>query len=253
MKVSVIIPVYNRELYIRTAILSLLRQGDDADLDIVVIDDGSTDRSPAIVSELASAAPNIRLIRQSNGGIARARNAGLDHIHPDAELVTFLDSDDVSVEGRFAKELPLFQADADLALTYAMVTITDAVDDLSFAPAPDALACTVRGINLGIAMFRRQTIAALGRFDEDLKQSEDLDYLLRFFELSLKYRFLDNVAMLYRRHGENTTKAREEAQRHFRLALLRSTQRRRRAGNTGSVTKFYDFTELLDDRYASLR
>jgi glycosyltransferase involved in cell wall biosynthesis len=253
MKVSVIIPVYNRELYIRTAILSLLRQGDDADLDIVVIDDGSTDRSPAIVSELASAAPNIRLIRQPNGGIARARNAGLDHIHPDAELVTFLDSDDVSVEGRFAAELPLFQADADLALTYSMLTLTDAIDDLSFAPAPDARTCTLRGISLAAAIFRRQAIAAVGRFDEALKQSEDLDYLLRFFEISLPYRLVDNVSVLYRRHDENTTRAKDEAQRYFRLALLRSAQRRRRAGNNMPIPKFYDFTALLDYHNAALR
>jgi glycosyltransferase involved in cell wall biosynthesis len=253
MKVSVVIPVYNRERYIRTAILSLLRQADDADLDIVVVDDGSTDRTVAVVSELAAAASNVRTIRQPRSGVARARNAGLDHIHPDAELVTFLDSDDVSVAGRFAAELPLFQADADLALTYSMLTLTNAIDDPSFASSPGAHTCTLRGISLAAAIFRRQAIDAVGRFDEALKQSEDLDYLLRFFELSLPYRLVDDVSVLYRRHNENTTRAKDEAQQFFRLALLRSAQRRRRAGNNVSIPKFYDFTALLEYHNAALR
>jgi glycosyltransferase involved in cell wall biosynthesis len=253
MKISVIIPVHNRERYIRTAILSLLRQAEDADLDIVVVDDGSTDRTGAVVSELAEAAPDIRLIHQPRTGVARARNTGLDHIHPDAELVTFLDSDDVSVEGRFAAELPLFQADPGLALTYSMLTLTNAIDDLSFASSPDARTCTLRGISLGTAIFRRQAIAAVGRFDEGLKQSEDLDYLLRFFELSLAYRLVDNVSVLYRRHDENTTRAQAEARRYFHMALLRSAQRRRRAANPAPIPKFYDFTALLDQQNGALR
>jgi glycosyltransferase involved in cell wall biosynthesis len=253
VKVSVIIPVYNRERFIRPAILSLLRQRDEADLDIIVVDDGSTDGTSAVVSELAGAAPNIRMVHQAQSGIARARNTGLDHIHPEADLVTFLDSDDISVKGRFAAVLPLFEADAGLALTYSLVTVTDAIDELSYLPAPDGRTCTVRGISLAAATFRRRAIATIGRFDEDLKQSEDLDYLLRFFELSLGYRLVDNISVLYRRHGENTTRAREEARRLFCLAVLRSTQRRRRAGNPAPIPKFYDFTELLKPQNAALR
>ena len=244
MKVSVIIPVYNRERYIRTAILSLLRQSDDADLDIVVIDDGSTDRSAAIVSELAEESPNIRLFRQPHRGIARARNAGLDHIHPEAELVTFLDSDDVSVKGRFATELPLLRDDAELAMTYSMMTFTDAIDDAAFESAPHARTCTLRSISLCTAIFRRTALAAIGRFDEELVQSEDFDFLLRFFELSLKYRLLDSVSILYRRHAGNITRKSEETRRYFALSLLRSMQRRRRAGNPAPIPKFYTENDI---------
>lgn len=253
MKVSVIIPVYNRERYIRTAILSLLRQSDDADLDIVVIDDGSTDRSREIVLDMAKAAPNIRLIEQPHAGIARARNTGLDHIHPEAELVTFLDSDDVSVQGRFATELPLFRDDAELALTYSMMTVTDAIDETSFMPSPNARTCTLQSIHLGAAIFRPAALAAVGRFDEELKQSEDLDFLLRLFELPLKYRLLDHVALLYRRHSEGVTHNRAEARRYFMLALLRSMQRRRRAGNPVPIPKFFTSGEIVGDTDLLLR
>src|SRR5690606_9764728 len=97
---------YNREAFIATAIRSLQRQRADADIDIVVVDDGSTDATAKIVARLAEEDPALRLIRQPRSGVARARNTGLDNIHADAELVSFLDSDDACAAGRFGRELP---------------------------------------------------------------------------------------------------------------------------------------------------
>ncbi len=77
MKLSVIMPVYNREGFVGSALRSLLRQQDEADLDIIVIDDGSSDGSVAVVRELERQTPCIRLFQQTNGGVTRARNAGL--------------------------------------------------------------------------------------------------------------------------------------------------------------------------------
>lgn len=252
-KTTVIIPAYNREAYIGTAIRSLLRQRQDADLDIVVVDDGSTDATAAIVTELAASTPAIRLIRQPNGGVAKARNTGLDNIHADAAFVTFLDSDDISVAGRFAAELPLFADDPTLAMTYSLMTLSNGLDDALLAPLPEAATCTLRGISLTTAIFRRDVIARIGRFEEGLKQAEDLDFLLRFFELSLKYRLVDNVSILYRRHIGNTTSAQEETRRCCRIVLGRSALRRGRAGVTTPIPKFYDFSSLRAEQYASLR
>jgi glycosyltransferase involved in cell wall biosynthesis len=166
MKVSVIVPAYNREFHIGPALQSLMRQRDDAELDIIVVDDGSTDRTAEAVENLMAGAPCIRLFRQPNLGVAAARNAGLRQIPPDAELVTFLDSDDISVAGRFAAEVPLFRADPDLALSYSRMTVCDDLDDLTFAPTPT-----------------------------------DTDYLFRVFEQRPNFRFLDTVGVGYRQHS----------------------------------------------------
>lgn len=248
MKVSVIIPVHNRERYIRTAILSLLAQRNAADLDIVVIDDGSTDATVPIVQGLSTEVPAIRLFRQPHGGVSAARNHGLRRIHPDAGLVTFLDSDDVSVPGRFAVELPLFSKDPELELTYSRMTLTDAIDDDAFASMPGARECTLRGISLSTVIIRRDTVARVGEFDATLKQSEDLDFLLRLFELPVKFRFLDHVSVLYRRHRDNITRNRDEARKHLSLALLRSVQRRRKAGNPLPLPNFFDLENVVGDR-----
>lgn len=81
MKLSVM-PVYNREKYVGAALRSLLRQRDAADLDIIVVDDGSTDGSADIVRTLMGEVSCIRLFSQANAGATKARNSGLRQLLP---------------------------------------------------------------------------------------------------------------------------------------------------------------------------
>lgn len=253
MKISVIMPTYNREALIGTAIRSLLHQREDADIDIVVVDDGSTDATAEIVARLAAEDPALRLVQQQRSGVARARNTGLDNIHDSADLVTFLDSDDACATGRFGRELPLFRSSPQLAMTYGLMTLTQDIDDASFAPPPGTMTCTIRGIGLTTAVFRRSAIERIGRFNEDLRQSEDFDYLLRFFELSLEYRLLDHVSIFYRRHEGNMTKDRGELRKFFLRSLLLSARRRREAGSLQEIPKFFGIDGLLEAENALLR
>ena len=103
MKLAVIVPLYNRQRMIVPAIRSLLRQSDAADLDIIVVDDGSTDESATVVRDIAQKERCVRLISQKNMGVTGARNTGLKNLSDDTKLVTFLDSDDISPAGRIAK------------------------------------------------------------------------------------------------------------------------------------------------------
>lgn len=253
MKISVIMPAHNRAAFIGTAIRSLLHQRADADIDIVVVDDGSTDATAEVVSGLAASDPAVRLVRQPRTGVAGARNTGLDNIHPEAELVTFLDSDDACAAGRFAAEIPLFRDDPGLAMTYALMTLTEGIDDATFQPPPGAATCTVRGIGLTTAVFRRDAVERIGRFDEGLRQSEDLDFLLRFFELSLDYRLLDHVAIFYRRHEGNMTRDKVEARKFFLRTLILSSRRRAADGTLSQIPKFFDITGLYEAQNAPLR
>ncbi len=89
--VSVIIPVYNVEPYLREALDSVINQTYE-NLEILIVDDGSTDDSGMICDEYAHRDSRIRVIHQNNKGLSAARNAGLDAMN--GELVVFLDSDD---------------------------------------------------------------------------------------------------------------------------------------------------------------
>ena len=90
VKVSVIMPAYNSEVYIRESIDSVLAQS-FTDFELIVVDDGSTDTTAAIVKSYADS--RIRLIRQANQGVSVARNTGLEAAQ--GQFITFLDSDDL--------------------------------------------------------------------------------------------------------------------------------------------------------------
>ncbi|RZJ88086.1 MAG: glycosyltransferase family 2 protein [Chryseobacterium sp.] len=90
-KISIVIPVYNAATYITRCINSILGQTFTA-FQVVLVNDGSTDESEAMIKELIQNDPRFVLISKKNGGVSAARNTGLKHV--DAEWVTFLDSDD---------------------------------------------------------------------------------------------------------------------------------------------------------------
>lgn len=91
-RVSVIIPVYNTADYLEACLDSVLTQSLDA-LELIAVDDGSTDASWEILNRYAEADPRVRIFRQANAGQGPARNVGVDHAIGD--YITFVDSDDV--------------------------------------------------------------------------------------------------------------------------------------------------------------
>lgn len=91
-KISVIIPIYKVEKYLRPCVDSVLNQT-DADLEVILVDDGSPDNCGAICDEYANKDSRVKVIHKENGGVSQARNAGLDAAT--GEWVTFVDSDDL--------------------------------------------------------------------------------------------------------------------------------------------------------------
>ena len=92
MLLSIIVPVYNVETYLSRCVDSLLDQGSFTDYEILLVDDGSTDRSGEICEEYAAANERVRMLHKVNGGLSSARNAGLDTAAGD--YILFVDSDD---------------------------------------------------------------------------------------------------------------------------------------------------------------
>lgn len=90
--VSIIVPVYNAEDYLRYCVDSILQQS-YANLEVILVDDGAKDSSPQICDEFAAQDNRVTVIHQENGGIAKAQNTGLDAAH--GEYVAFADNDDI--------------------------------------------------------------------------------------------------------------------------------------------------------------
>ena len=89
--ISIIVPIYNREKYLSECIDSILVQS-YSDFEVLLIDDGSTDRSGEICDEYAQKDARIRVFHKENGGVSSARNVGLDNAT--GEWIAFVDSDD---------------------------------------------------------------------------------------------------------------------------------------------------------------
>ncbi|MGX9142433.1 glycosyltransferase family 2 protein [Mesorhizobium sp. 128a] len=250
MKLSVIMPVHNRERYVGSALRSLLRQRDAADLDIIVIDDGSTDGSAEVVRSLIAEAPCIRLFQQENAGVTRARNAGLRQLLPQTALVSFLDSDDISPPGRFKADLACFENDPCLELTYSLMMLVDGIDDDTLEPEAGSHSITVRGIHLSAGLFGRRLVDRIGGFDTDFKQAEDTDYLLRIFESGPRYVMPDTVALYYRRHPGNMTREADVQSREFMRAVFKSMKRREADPSLRPIEGIFDLRPLADWRFS---
>jgi len=107
--ISVLIDTYNQERYIEQALVSTVEQDfAAADFEIVVVDDGSTDRTPDIVKKFA---PRVRLVRKRNGGQASAFNTALPELN--GEIVALLDGDDWFAKNKLSRVNRAFEENPD--------------------------------------------------------------------------------------------------------------------------------------------
>lgn len=138
MKLSVIVPIYNVEDYLEDCLSSLLTQFvsvSPEQLEIICVDDGSTDVSGALLDYYAKNFPesSIKVIHKENGGLSSARNAGMKHATGD--LITFVDSDDLIDDETYAKVLYTFEKYKDLDCYIYQMKAFD--DDDSFQSSKD--------------------------------------------------------------------------------------------------------------------
>jgi glycosyltransferase involved in cell wall biosynthesis len=220
-RVSVVIPVHNREPYIGAAIASVLAQT-FGDFELLVIDDGSTDGTRDVVRSFRD--QRIRLLCQaSNRGIAKTRNAGVDAARGD--YLAFLDSDDVALPDRLAAQVDFLDHHPDHAAVGAWI---DWMDDRGRPtgrvkrrpPRPDdvsALRLFRQGIE-NTASMARTAVLRQYRHDERFEVSEDFDLWARV----AADRPIANLAMvlvLRRAHAQQTSKGRDEQTRLYRQAI----------------------------------
>lgn len=115
--VSIIIPIYNVESYLAQCLDSILGQS-YKNIEVICIDDGSTDSSGAIAQQYANKDPRVRIITQANAGQSAARNRGLEQAS--GEYVAFIDSDDY-IDREFIKELVEHSSSTTLAYNFNVI------------------------------------------------------------------------------------------------------------------------------------
>jgi glycosyltransferase involved in cell wall biosynthesis len=226
LAVSVVVPVHNGMRFLGHAIESVLAQRHPA-LEILVVDDGSTDQTPDVANAMAGA---IRYIRQENRGPAAARNAGIRLAR--AEVLAFVDADDLWPAGKLDRQLPVLAAGrpVDIVMGYTQPMImTRPVEDVR---ALQPVLSPRLSLSVGASLYRRSVFERFGAFDEAIRVAEDLDWLLRAREAGARIQVVNAVTLLYRENPGSLTYEKDPAQLSFFRVLKRSLDRRRTEGTT---------------------
>ncbi len=220
-KISVIIPVYNTEKYLEKSIRSIMNQT-YKDLDIICINDGSSDSSPAILEKLAAEDERIRIINQENAGQGAARNAGLDVA--DSEWVTFPDSDDMLVPDAYETAAKAFVENPDMIHFTIKVVEEDGseasardrkyysvLDDGMFRITDDYICLSDSSVSN--KLFRRSVIARCGIRFEHIRY-EDFQFSREYMAVAKSVFRISRELYIYQRRAGSTMDETFKGSRH---------------------------------------
>jgi len=194
--IAVVIPVRNGAAFLDETFRSIWAQN-YTPLEVVVVDDGSTDGTQAKVRAM-SGLP-VRLIEAGGVGPAAARNAGIRATESD--LVAFLDADDLWVHGALARLAKTLAEHPEYGVAQGMIRNFSDLrpGNRRFVTGP------YRFFNLGASLWRRSIFETVGMLDEELRLCEDLDMTLRCWEHDIRKAEVETVVLHYRRHTESMT------------------------------------------------
>ena len=202
--VSVVIPLYNGERFIAETIRSVLAQT-MLDLEVVVVDDGSTDGGGKVVQSFGEP---VRYLFQENAGVAAARNAGIAAAR--GEFIAFLDADDVWVARKLERQLAEFRRDPGLGAVGCGLAVVDEHLRLIREQIPATadyegllLMRDDAGLTSGSRILARAALLRdLGGFDAEMSTSADWDLALRILARA-PVSVVPEPLVLYRQHGGN--------------------------------------------------
>jgi glycosyltransferase involved in cell wall biosynthesis len=217
--VSVVIPAYNCAEYIGATLESVLAQS-HRPIEVIVVDDGSTDGTDAVVRGFREAV----YIRQPNGGPAMARNVGIRRAT--GPYVAFQDADDLWTPEKLSRQLAIMESDPQIGLVFGDMKNFAADDDggptmfekyrlgESYFGDPRRVVNPIEQlvrmnfIPTGTVLARREALAAAGFFDESFRQAEDWDLWLRI-ALRFPIAYTPKLVLLRRLHHVNASKQTE--------------------------------------------
>ena len=220
--VSVVIPVFNGAPFVAKAVASVRAQG-HGEVEILVVDDGSTDGTQEVLTRLEQS-DGIRWFQRSHGGPARSRNYGIEAAR--GQYIALLDCDDEWLPGKLAAQLAIMRARPDVGLVHTdfdvrfedgtleeRVTARSSREPMvqAFAGGHVALPSTL--------LIRKSVLDQVGRLDPELYGSEDSDLAIRLFRVT-GFECIDQVLVtkLQRGHGYRDMAFDEQTHRERVLA-----------------------------------
>jgi glycosyltransferase involved in cell wall biosynthesis len=220
--VTFVVPAYNVEKFVEETVRSALDQT-YKNVEVIVVDDGSTDATPEVTARMSALDPRVRLIRQQNLHVATARNRGIEESR--GAFVHFLDADEIVLPEKVALSYALFAADPAVGVVYGhgIPVEPDGITPLPYryVPLPSGdvfcewvtgtMANGTHGVTSSF-MVRRELFDQVGMFAVALKRAQDWDMWLRLAAVT-NFAALDRPLVRYRRLPEGLHKNRIETAR----------------------------------------
>jgi glycosyltransferase involved in cell wall biosynthesis len=222
--VSVIIPVYNCAKYVAAAVESVLAQ-DYRPLQIIAVDDGSTDSSADIVRSF----DQVEYRLQEHAGVSTALNTGVSMVK--GALVAFLDADDLWTEGKLVKQIAALEADPDLSIVFGDVEqFRESGQGTERSPLG-----VYRGYFKSAMLIRRAALLEVGEFDVKWKLGDFIDWYARAEEHGLKVMLLPEVVAYRRVHETNNGVLLKKEKSEYAHVVKRLLDRRRAGADHASA------------------
>jgi glycosyltransferase involved in cell wall biosynthesis len=234
--VSIIVPVYNGASFVQDAVRSALTQTYPS-VEVVVINDGSTDASGEVAEELRRQDSRVRVVHQENKGLSAARNAGIAHAH--GEYINFLDADDWLLPTKLDLQVEALESNPSRGIVYSdYVKWFDGTEfpvRRGLPPIPFSELFVYRNwFAPMVPLLRSELVAVVGGFDTGLRASEDWDYWYRCAQRT-EFGYVPGVVAVYRLHGAQMTKDRSRmtnAQLQYAAKHFAHDRRRYRSNMT---------------------
>lgn len=223
-KLTILMPVYNGEMYLDTAIASVIEQ-DFHSFEFIIVDDASTDATPAILRRWAGRDSRILVLRSSQrGGIAKSLNIGL--VHARGTYIGRQDADDICLPGRLARQVALLDAEQDVVLVGANYDLIDRGGEVIGRMDLDHPSSVIQYLlhfsnavgGHGQVMFRRTAAVESGAYREQYELSEDYDLWARLSHFG-RIVILPEIGMRHRLHDRRYSVLHAQQQRVSWMAV----------------------------------
>lgn len=214
--ISVIMPVYNGEPFLRETIESVQAQT-LCPFEIIIVDDGSTDRTAEIAKGFG--AP-VRYFYQPNSGPSAARNRGIAQAR--GGLIALLDVDDRWSEKKLELQSVILAEEPSVEVVFGHTQVVVLKDNVY-----EEFAKPFFSFVNGCALHRRSAYEKVGLFDEEMRFGEDCDWFMRAREIGLSIKVHPEVVLNYRLHDLNMTRGKNALELNVVRALKMSLERRR--------------------------
>jgi glycosyltransferase involved in cell wall biosynthesis len=231
--VSVIIPVYNCDRYLAEAIESVLAQTYQP-IEIIVVDDGSTDNSAEVAKRFAS---SVRHYSQSQSGAGAARNYGIELAQ--GSFFAFLDADDFWVKDKLTRQMQVFESEPDIDIVFGHIQqfhspeLDESIKNKIYCP-PELMA----GYHPGTMLVKREAFLRVGKFETNLQMGEFISWYARATELGLRAKMLPDLLMSRRLHETNLSIRQRQARTDYVRLIKASLDRRRAAMQENNSSTF---------------